>query len=347
MLKDNENMPFPDDASLVHKEPRGFAPEEMVRCEICLRSNPPNRANCLYCSAALSGGRKIVDQRPPTLKPLEDSELGYNCILLPSEANSLAAAEVQGAAHLLKLKPPELERIINLHLALPLARTATRSEAELLISKLGSLGLNTLIVADADLGSFASSVVQIRAAEIGDDEIKVRQIGGADGISILWSEIVLLVSGRLISKRVESAEQKSKRGEKEVIEANEFFADQLVMDIYVNGRSETFRITANNFDYSALPDRGLMVAENFVSLLNLIQARSPKAVHDNSFLALRQTLDAIWPSGQRTGSGGLRRERPGKYSIEAVTESSNTNQFTRYSRLRSFLLNLALEEHHS
>ncbi|HEX4898892.1 MAG TPA: hypothetical protein VFV61_00070, partial [Pyrinomonadaceae bacterium] len=77
---------------------------------------------------------------------------------------------------------------------------------------------------------------------------------------------------------------------------------------------------------------------NFASLLNLICTRSPAARHDDSYLSLRQTLDVIWPSGQRTASGGWRRERPGKYSIEAVTESSNVNQFTRYSRLRSFLL---------
>ena len=347
MLKDNENMPFLDDAPSVPNEPQRFAPEEMVRCEICLRSNPPTRSNCLYCSAALTGGRKIADQRPATLKPLEDSELGYNCILMPTEANSLGTVKLEDAAQAVKLKPSELERIIKSHLALPLARTATRSEAEFLISKLGSLGLNTMIVADADLASSESSVVQIRAADISDEEIKLQRIGGADGIPIPWSQIVLLVSGRLISKRVESAEQKGRRGEKEVIEANEFFADQLVMDLYVSGRSETFRITANNFDYSTLPARGLMVGENFASLLSLIQARSPKAHHDNSFLSLRQILDAIWPSGQRTGSGGLRRQRPGKYSIEAVTESTNANQFTRYSRLRSFLLNLKRGENDS
>ena len=328
------------DEPLVQTEPQGFAPEEMVRCENCLRSNPPTRANCLYCSAALSGGKRISDQRPAPLKPLENSELGYNCILLPTEANNLATAKVQDAAQLLKLKLSELERIIDLQLALPLARTATREEAELLIAKLGPLGLKAMIVADVDLGCSTSPVVQIRAGKIGDDEMRLQQIGGADGITIPWSLIVLLVSGRLITKRVESAEQKGKRGEREIVEANEFFTDQLVMDLYVSGRKETFRITANNFDYSSLPGRSLMAADNFALLLNLIKARSPQAHHDNSYFSLRQTLDPIWPSGQRTASAGLRRERPGKYSIEAVTESSNANQFTRYSRLRSFLLNL-------
>ena len=327
------------DESLVQTEPPGFAPEEMVPCEKCLRSNPPTRANCLYCSAALSGGKRITDQRLAPLKPLEDSELGYNCILLPTEPNSLATVKLQDAAQLLKLKLSELERIIDLQLALPLARTATREETEFLIAKLVPFGLKAMIVADVDLGGTTSAVVQIRAGEIGDDEMRLQQIGGAEGITIPWSQIVLLVSGRLITKRVESAEQKGRRGEREILEANEFFADQLVMDLYVSGRTETFRITANNFDYSSLPGRSLMVADNFALLLNLIKARSLKAHHDNSYFSLRQTLDTIWPSGHHTASGGLRRERPGKFSIEAVTESSNANQFTRYSRLRSFLLN--------
>lgn len=337
LLKDNENMHFLDDESLVQSEPQGFSPEEMVRCEACLRSNPPTRANCLYCSAALSGGQRTADHHLTKLKPLEDSELGYNCILLPTEPNNLVTAKLSDAAHLLKLKLSELERISNLHLALPVARTATRTDSELVIRELGSFGLNAITVADVDLGLSGLPVVQIRAAEISDDGIKLQQIGGAEGITISWSQIALLVSGRLITKRVESAEQKGRGGEREILEANEFFADQLVLDLYISDRPETFRITANNFDYSSLPGRKLMVADNFVLLQNLIQTRSPEAHLDNSYLSLRQMLDVIWPSGQRTGSGGLRRERPGKFSLESFIESSNVNQFTRYSRLRSFL----------
>ena len=176
------------------------------------------------------------------------------------------------------------------------------------------------------------------AEDFTDSGITLKQIGGDEGIRFLWSQIFLIVSGRLITRRVESAEQRGKRGEKEITEAREFFADQPVMDLYATTCPECFRISANNFDFSSLPDRALVAAENFVSLLNLIGTGSVAARHDDSYLSVRQTLDAIWPSGQRTGSGGWRRERPGKYSIEAVTESTNLNQFTRYSRLCCFLL---------
>lgn len=336
-LKDNENMPFLDDEPLVPSEPQSFAHDEMVRCDVCLRANPPTRANCLYCAAALTTGRKSVEPRAVTLKPVDDSVLGYNCILFPASGDNYPADKLATAAQLLKLSAAELQRIIVAPVPLPLARIETREEAELVTRKLMDLGLSTTVVSDAELG-LSAPVVNIRAAKITDDGITLKQIGGDAGTEISWFQIALMVSGRFITRRVESAEQKGKRGEKEITEAREFFADEPVMDLYANGRSECFRITANSFDYSPLPQRGYVAAENFASLLNLIRTRSSSARHNDSYLSVRQALDGPWPSGQRTGSGGWRRERPGKYSIEAVMESSNVNQFTRYSRLCCFLL---------
>ena len=336
LLKDNENVPFIDDSPLVPSEPQGFAHHEMVRCDVCLRANPPNRSNCLYCAAALATNKKLSDQKAISLKPVDDAVLGYNCILLPSLDNP-AADKLPAAAQLLKLSAVELGRIIAAPFPLPLARTETRETAELIERKLTDVGLTSSVVSDAELG-LAKAVIQNRSAGFTDTGITLKQVGGAEGLEVLWSQIFLIVSGRLITRRVESAEQKGKRGEKELIEAREFFADQPLLDLYATTRPECFRISANNFDFSSLPNRALVAAENFVSLLNLIRSRSVAASHDESYLSVRQTLDAVWPSGQRTGSGGWRRERPGKYSIEAVTESTNLNQFTRYSRLRCFLL---------
>jgi hypothetical protein len=279
-----------------------------------------------------------MDQRAITLKPLEDSAAGYNCIYLPSQIHHPAKDNVVGAAQLLKLNTADLQRIIDANLPLPFTRTATREESELVSHKLEALGFKTRVVSDHDLGIAESVVVQIRSASVADEEIVLRQMGGDEGIRIPWSEIALVVSGRLISKRIESAEQNSRRGEREIVAASEFFIDEAVMDIYVADRSETFRISANNFDFSCLSQRSLIAAENFVTLRDLVRSRAFVAHQDDWYLSLRLTLDLVWPSAQRTGSGGWRRERPGKFSIEAVTESSNLNQFTRYSRLQWFRL---------
>lgn len=339
MLKDNENMPFIDDGPLVTSEHQRFAPDEMVRCEVCLRTNPPNRTNCLYCAAALSVNRKIIEDLPLVLKPIDDSIAGYNCILVPKDADELSATQLPNAAKLLNLEASELKKILDAHSPLPLVRTSTRADADLLTTKLLAFGLSTKVISDVELGSLESDVLNVRAAEITEERITLKQLGGDKGKEVPWSDIVLIVSGRLITRRVESAEQKGRRGKNEIIEATQFFADELVMDIYANNRNETFRIAANRFDFSSLLNRGLMAAENFISLLHLIRARSPAAQQDDSYMSLRQSLDPVWRSGQRTESGGWRRDRPGKYAVEAVTESSNVIQFTRYSRLRFLLLN--------
>ena len=336
--KDNEKMQFLDDSDspLVPNEPQRFTPDEMVRCETCLRANPPTRANCIYCAAALPAGKRIMDQRAITLKPLEDSAAGHNCIYLPNQTHHPATDKVADAAQLLKLNTADLQHIIDANLPLPLARTATREESELVSRKLEALGFKTIVVSDQDLGMTESAVVQVRSTSIADEEIVLRQMGGDEGIRIPWSEIALVVSGRLVSRRTESAEQKSRRGEREIVAASEFFTDEFVMDIYVANRNEAFRVSANNFDFSCLSQRSLIAAQNFVTLRDLVRSKAFVGQQDDSYLSLRQTLDLVWPSAQRTGSGGWRRERPGKFSIEAVTESSNLNQFTRYSRLQWF-----------
>lgn len=279
-----------------------------------------------------------MDQRAITLKPLEDSAAGYNCIYLPNKTHYPSADDIARAAQLLKQSAADLQRIIHANLPLPLVRAATREESELVSRKLQSLSLKTIVASDHDLGMAESAVVQIRSADIADEEIVLRQMGGDEGIRIPWSEIALVVSGRLINKKIESAEQKSRRGEREIVAASEFFTDEPVMDIYVASRSEAFRVSANNFDFSCLSQRSLISAQNFTTLRNLVRSRPSVAHQDDSYFSLRQTLDLVWPAARRTGSGGWRRERPGKFRVEAVTESSNLNQFTRYSRLQWFLL---------
>jgi hypothetical protein len=337
LLKDNENMPFLDDGPLTPAEPQGFSPQEMVRCDVCLRANPPTRAICLYCAEVLPAGKRLADPRAINLKPLEDSVPGYNCILIPDDVDKQEARKSSEAAQVLKLDGAHFERIVSAHLPFPVTRTATREEAELVTGGLGALGFNLIVVSDAELGFTEANVIQIRAADITDAAIVLKQMGGERGIVIPWDELELIVSGRLMTKRVEATEQKGKRGQKEIVEAREFFVDDLVMDLYSRTRTESFRVVSQKFDFSGLSNRSLLAAENFFLLLNFICSKSSETRHDSSYLSLRQLLDVTWPSGQHTASAGWRRERPGKYSVEAVTESSNLNQFTRYSRL-SYLL---------
>jgi hypothetical protein len=145
----------------------------------------------------------------------------------------------------------------------------------------------------------------------------------------------LFVAGRLIEKRVEVHEVKSRRAENEIVDASEFYSDEPVIDIYFSTHSETWRVGAAGFDFSCLgSEKALITNENIVRLQRRLVAHAPSARFDNSYNRLRPLLDLAWGPEQETKSSGWRRERPGKLSLGMATIHSNEPQFTRYSRLQ-------------
>ncbi len=310
----------------------------MVRCEECLRANPPTRVNCLYCAAFLPRSETAVNLQKPALRPLEKWEQGYNNILLPRPANAtrdLADPELREAADLLRLRPEDLALILSSGTPLPLARTATIDEASLVQRRLTNLGIESCIVSDTESGGEANNPIKLRAFDIDEAGIYAFQTPESPSLRVLWSDIVLLVVGRLTVKRVELKEQKQGRAENRILDASEFVTDETVVDFYTRKQRVPYRIKANSFDFSGLgEDKGLLASENISTLVKLIREHAPQAEYDDSFNSLRKALDVVWPPEQQNESSGWRRERPGKYSIGNVTELSNETQFLRYSRLR-------------
>ena len=317
--------------------PQPFAPDQMVRCDNCLRANPPTRINCLYCAAVLPLNETSVSLQKPALRPLEKWERGYNNILSPPPAN-LTEAELAEAADLLRLATADLARILSPKAPLPLARTATMDEASLVQSRLSRLGIKTLIVPDTKLSSEETGPIKVRAVELNDAGMNAYQTPETPAIELSWSDLVLLVVGRLIVKRLELKEQKGGRAENRILDASEFFSDESVVELYTRKQTMPYRIAANSFDFSCLGNRkSLLASENILALLNVFHDYAPHAECDDSYNSVRKALEAVWPSEQQNESSGWRRERPGKYSIGSVTETSNEMQFSRYSRLRYFL----------
>lgn len=336
MPKDNENFPFVDDDPLMPSEPQGFAPDQMVRCEECLRANPPTRLNCLYCGAPLPVNERTAELLKPSLKPVENWALGYNNIFLP-QMLEIPSERLSEAASLLKLDLNSLRRLLSGPMPMPLARTDTLDEAELIERRLKSLGFESAIVSDADLLLRESPPTRLRSLSIDDDGLTPKLIVEGDESQIPWNQLVLLVTGRLSRKRVELQERKGGRGENEIEDASQFFFDEAVVDLYSEAPDAKFRILANGFDFSGLRGKKLMVAENFSLLLDLFRQKSPQAEYDDAYNSCRQALEMVWPCGQQTESSGWRRQRLGRYTVGAVSETSNEDQFTRYSRLRYFL----------
>ena len=337
--KDNESIHLPIDGPVAPSEPAGFSADQMIRCDECLRANPPTRVNCLYCAAVLPVTESTARLRKPTLKQPEKHEPGFNTIALCGNGQGQTADSLQEIADLLKLSIENCERILSAAFPLPLARTASRDEADLVVERLAELGLNTVTLSDETLGTDEASIVRARSLQWDEQQLWIHLSGGKDSCLVNWSDLILLVSGRLTLKKVEVVERMSKRSEKELLNTSEFFNDETIIDLYSSSVDQTFRIGANSFDFSCLgEDKTLVSGQNLKSLRDAIISRSKNIQVDESYNVLRNALEPVWPIEQETQSSGWRRERPGKFSLGATTVNSNESQFTRYSRLRRYFI---------
>ncbi len=251
--------------------------------------------------------------------------------MLPG-AETYSAEAIGEAAALLKLKDDDLQRIINERVPLPLARTASREEAELVFDRLRALGFAVVTLVDE------GALRRVRSIAFDELRFVVNPGQTKDEVEDLWSNIVLIVPARLIARRVEVKELKTRRAEGEILDKSEFFSDEVVIDFYSTSNSETWRISAGSFDFSCLgPEKALIANENIARLQRWLVSKATNARLDESYNPLRPLLDLVWGPEQETQSSGWRRERPGKLSVGMATINSNESQFTRYSRLLYYL----------
>ncbi|HJU92962.1 MAG TPA: hypothetical protein VJ656_08525, partial [Pyrinomonadaceae bacterium] len=217
MPKDNENIPFlgPVEPS----EPQGFSAEQMIRCEECLRANPPTRITCLYCVAPLPLTEASARLRKPVLRPPEKHQLGYNTILL-SQDQVPSPEIIADAAELLKLSADRLHEIFAARIPLPVARTASREEAELVFNRLQDLGLSCLSLSDQDLGLTDNPVKRVKSMTFTDEYLTIQLAGAAEETVVAWTDIVLILPARLIETKVEITERITRKPEKEILDAN-------------------------------------------------------------------------------------------------------------------------------
>jgi hypothetical protein len=325
---------------------RPFAPEQMVACEECLRANAPTRPTCLYCGATLPRTKQGAALWRPRLKRLEEWEQGFNVVTLARAAGALTSDAAEEAALLLRTDVGGLKEVFLAGRAMPLARVQTADEAWLIVEKLRELGLSTEVFPDEVL---ARRPLRVRAFEFEDDAVVCRTGPEAEPRRVAWSEVVLLLTGRVVSRRVEVSERKASFGARsETAETRELVSDEMMLDLYTSSVEEHeaqgaggagFRVMSGGFDYSCLGEgKSLIAAENFNALVAALRGRLPAAVYDEDYARLRPLLSGVWPSAERTESLGLRRERAGRFNTEAVTTVSNETQFTRYARLRQLLV---------
>jgi len=320
--------------------PRPFAPEEMVACESCVRANPPTRMHCLYCGAPLPVTEQSAALRRPALKRLEEWEAGFNVVLHPRGGAPVSSAALEEASSLLRIEAGLLRDCLDAGRALPLARTASVEEAELVAGRLRAGNFAVEILSDEAL-MLNKSPRRVRAFGLTEDALVGLGLPGEEPQRWRWSAVELMVTGRIVRKRVEVEERREKsRRDGEVVDARELSEDEAVLDLYSSAAADApgWRVLADNFDYSCLgAGKSLLARENFTTLVGLLRVRAAGAAFDDEYARLRRLLAAAWPPAERDDTLGFRRERVGRYSTGAVTTVSNEAQFTRYSRLQQHL----------
>jgi hypothetical protein len=261
---------------------------------------------------------------------------GYYLVPAPPPIGDLAEASLAEAAKLLRLKVPELSRLLGASQPVPLSRVATSEEAALIGDALLRCGIETVTVAHTEL-HLEVAAKKIRALELSGDSLTAIPTSGSDKVMARWDEVTLAVAGRLILNRQETEERK-RRGRKQTVDSRHLSSDESVLDLYAQSDEVNWRIHANNFDFSCLRSaKAVTTFENFAALISLLRERALNARCDDSYNQARPALATVWPVEEQTRKGEWRRSGAGKFDVATVTVTDNEAQFTRYSRLRHCL----------
>lgn len=314
-----------------------FKPEEMIACAKCGRKNPPNRLKCLYCGGELEITESQSRFFKPNLRKLESWEKGFNVIFLPN-ADNFDEAKLSAAAGLLKLEAEAVKRLLAAADSLPLARTESEKEAEILRARLEDFGLESLILSDETL-AVEKPAQRLRGIEFFDDKLILILFNRDEVVEIASENLALLVSGAVFERKIEATEKYNKKGENKILDTSETASDESLIDIYSRFDSIGYRIYAKGFDFSSLEaEKELLAKDNIKKLLNKLREFASGAKFVDSYLQNRSNLTGIWEVEEKTDSRGLKREGFGKFNLENLTTVNNLAQFTKYSRLQWHLL---------
>ena len=341
--------------------PQSFALAEMITCDACLRANPPTRSNCLYCAAILpatTNSPQSQSAQEPVGAPNQDGDAGVQStdlsrassgtkplrvgtlnacyvVLAANQTSSPAESSLVEIAAVLHLTTTEVESAVGVGRPIPLARAATPEQATTLADKLRALGIEVDTFKEDTLHLDLPSR-KVRALEFSDEGLAATLLSGGE-ISVNWDDLILILTGRLLIKRVE-VEERRRRGRAQPLDSRELFSDEPVVDLYTKSDEAGCRIASSSFDFSCLGTEKAMTAfENFTRLIGLLKMRAPNVELDDSYRNLRPVLANVWPLEPQIRKGEWRRSGAGKVDVATVTTIDNEIQFNSYSQLRQHL----------
>ncbi len=307
--------------------------DEMIACEKCQRSNPPNRLKCLYCGAELRFSDEQTGSIKPVLRKLEAWEKGFNLIYVPNKSAEIDEQKISEISRMTRMEKDVLRKFFDAKKPLPLARSESEKEAAIVKQRFADLGIETVILSDNSL-AVEKPPKRLRGIEFSDRQIFLKTFNTDETIEFLNEDLTLIVTGAIFQKRIEATEKHNKKGENTLLNATETASDEKLIDIYSRDHESGFRIEQKGFDFSCLgTEKSLLAAENIERLARKLKSAAPNAKIVEDYTQLRAVLGNVWEIAERRDSQGLVRERFGKFNLGNVTTVSNLEQFTKYSRM--------------
>jgi len=320
-------------------KPRAFSASELVGCNGCSRTNPPNRSTCLYCGATLPITE--LSAFSTSLAAEDDANSATAFHVVACSSSTIEELRLNEIAELLNLKPSELQSLLTAGSA-PIFSAPSEKQAQTAVAKLAAQGVTTQVVSDAQL-AVDNPPQTITALEVHADDLLTAVRRGKQTVATRWSDVMLIVMGRLYFASREIDQKRDRH--KQVVDEREILTDDAVLDIYPRGEAQGWRIRASNFDFSCLGEKKQLTAfANFTSLTAVMRQRATAAAFDDSYLRLRTALNSVWP--EEPNAHAKARRRTGFVQLDSsVTSLDNEIQFTRYSRLLRYLQTANSEDH--
>lgn len=315
----------------IQSEDIAFKRDEMIACDVCGRTNPPNRFNCIYCANELEISSSETAAVKFANRKLETWERGHNVILVKQTS---AEGNIRSAADFLGIEPAAISEMLETTTPLPVARVETETEAVVIRNSLEQNGFACSIVSDVEL-NIEKPNVRLSGMNFTNTSLTLVNFNTDERIEIAWSDLELIVEGILTKGRVDVVEKKRRRGKTKLIDETATSSDEQILDLYTRDDGNGYRVHQAGFDFSCLgDDKGLLASENIRSLIAELKRRAPNAKYINSYSQIRWLLDDVWEIESRKDYQGLQRTGFGKVEFGSVASTSNLTQFNKFSRLQ-------------
>lgn len=316
----------------VRSEQVEFAEDELIKCSDCGRSTPPNRLDCLYCGAEISGND--TDKKlKPVLRPPEEGNEGFS--IVATDASGWNSDLIHLAAGMTRLAEKDIRALTSTGSPIPIGYGGSEKAVALAADRLREAGLKVKIIRDSE---FVDTSAHSRLRGLSFDEGKKLVLihFNNDEVTVLGpDDISLIVVGLVLENRFEASEKHKRKGLDKVLNSTEVSADEVYIDFYTRDSSQAFRIQASGFDFSFLGERKeLLAVGNLEKTIDAIRKFATNAVFDNNYRGIHSKLDLIWKIEHREDTKSIKRSGFGSFEKKRVVTSSNLDQFNKYSKLQ-------------